>query len=113
MKQSDVRPLISAAKAKSLIKMMKSKAEVDDSLDTKARVRLYEEKLRSGDADAYTEVLCELSFRKVTDKISGGEQRLLDSARNYFVSEVGAVLKLSNEKVLAAIQMTLPDDDDD
>ncbi|HUS66043.1 MAG TPA: CarD family transcriptional regulator [Kofleriaceae bacterium] len=95
-----VRNLISATKARELLERVKARPEAGPALKTdhaarKERADHYAEALRSGSADRYTDVLNELLFRSRTDKLSQSEQQTLDTARAYFIGEVGAALKLS------------------
>ncbi len=105
MKNNALRPLISAAKAKELLKTIKSKTrpKLDESMDIKARLILYKDKLKEGNADDYTTIFHDLAYRSRALKITTSEERLLDTARSYFVHEVSAVLKMTPEKVLEAV----------
>ena len=102
VERAGVRDLVSANKARELVKKLKTVPETEIKLDHASRKRrdgLYSEALRSGSADRYTEVLQELLFRLRSDKLSNSEQRTFDVARSYFVGEVGAALELSPEQV--------------
>jgi CarD family transcriptional regulator len=105
LSRAGFRPLVSANKAKELVKRMKSKAKLaPPPLDTKERSILYAEQLKAGDADEYTAILRDLLIRGHTAKITSGEEKLLEIARTYFVDEVGSVLKLDAVKLLADVQ---------
>jgi len=101
-----LRPLVSARKARALLKQVIEEPELDDSVRWKDRAQAYTERLKSGAPERYTEVLQELLHRAKNDRLSATEQRLLDTARSFFVGEVGEALSLAPEKVeerLAAV----------
>ncbi len=95
------RELISATEAKSLQKKVKSKAtpKIDESLDVKARVATYAERLKEGKARDYTAILHEMIYRAREGKLSASEQKLLDTASTYFVEEVATVLKIASDTI--------------
>jgi len=102
VEKAGFRALISADKARELLVKIKTDPESEIKLDfasRKKRYALYTEGLRSGSADQYTEILQELLFRSRTDKLSSSEHQTLDTAKAYFVGEVGAALDLSTEEV--------------
>jgi len=101
-----LRHIVSAAKARELLQRVKvppaPRAEAaTDHAARKGRALAYAEALKSGSADRYTEVLNELLYRSLADKLSATEQQTLDTARGYFVGEIGAALKLTPAEVAA------------
>ena len=97
---SGMRPLVSANKAKQLLRKAKTKPRAKKKvLGWKERASLYNDGLRSGSSERYTEVLQELMYRAKADKLSTSEQTLLDRARSYFITEVGAVLDVAAERL--------------
>ena len=98
VEQAGVRALISQPKARALMKTVETAPEVDDT-PAKERAALYADALRGGAADRYTEILRQLLFRSKSDKLSSADRRLLDIARAYFCSEIGAVLERPSERI--------------
>lgn len=94
-----LRPLVSTNKAKALMRKMKSRPDIQAGEAFKARAAGYNDDLRSGDADRYTEVLRDLMYRGKEDKLSTSEQNLLDSARSLFLAELSTVLGVSEDKL--------------
>ncbi len=90
--QEGIRPLISANKARSLLKQLKERPELENKLGWKERAAIYTEGLRTGASDRYTDILQELLYRAAEDKLTSSEQRTLETARGYFVGEVATVL---------------------
>lgn len=90
-----LRPLVSPAKAKKLLKKAKTAPPKDtktQKMTTKDRTAKYAEDLKTGESELYTEVLQELRFRAIEDKLTTSERNLLEKARHYFVSELATVL---------------------
>ena len=94
-----LRPLISAAKAKKLLKSLKAEPELENIEGWKERAAAYTEGLKTGSPERYTAVLHELLYRAKSDKLSATEQRMLEQARGYFLTEVGEVLNLSGDSL--------------
>jgi CarD family transcriptional regulator len=90
--KAGVRKLISAAKARKLLKTATTAPASDTTTSWKARAATYLEGLRSGCPDRYTEILRYLLFRARTAKLSTSDRDALRVARGYFVGEVTAVL---------------------
>jgi RNA polymerase-interacting CarD/CdnL/TRCF family regulator len=90
--------LVSASEARALMKRVTTAPKLDRT-PLKQRAALYAEGLRGGAADRYTEILRQLLFRARTDKLSSTERHLLETARAYFVGEIGAALKRSPERI--------------
>lgn len=111
--QAGLRALISARRAKELIKSMRDQPTIDKSKSWKDRASKYSEGLKTGDPVEYTKILQELMFRARADKLSTTETKMLETARSYFLAEVGDVLDISPEKLEAqlveAIATLLPD----
>jgi RNA polymerase-interacting CarD/CdnL/TRCF family regulator len=102
VEQAGFRALISAEKARELLELARTDPESEVKLDfasRKKRYALYAEGLKSGSADQYTEILQELLFRSRSGKLSSSEHQTLDTARAYFMGEVGAALDLSAEQI--------------
>ncbi len=123
VEHAELRPLISANKARILIKRMRDEPRVDNSKSWKERAARYSEGLKTGSPDVYSQILQELLYRAKADKLSTTETKMLETARTFFISEVGEVLDMAVEKIdkqLAdAMTFLLPDiedpslDDDD
>jgi len=99
--RAGVRSLVNADQARELMKLVMTDPQVEIKLDHASRKRryaLYAEALKSGSALRYTEILQELLFRLRTDKLSSSEQQTLDTARSYFVGEVGVGLDLTADQ---------------
>lgn len=103
VKDEEMRALVTASKAKDLLKRVKSKAKrkAPSDLGGKALANHYDTALKSGDASAYTEVLRDLMIRGATQKISATEQELMQRARSYFVTELAMVLKTDQQTIQA------------
>ena len=105
--QAGVRALVSATAARKLMKQATTEPEVDRTR-WKERIALYSDALRTGTAERYTEILRQLLFRSRSDSLSATERQQLETAREYFVGEIGAVLQRSPEQ-LATQLLTLTD----
>lgn len=106
--QAGIRPLVSAAKARALMKSVAEETELPpfptDPGSRKQRANGYGEALRSGSADRYTAALRELMSRHRAGKLSPGEQQLLQRAFGMFVDEVSAALERSPDEVRADLR---------
>ena len=113
VEQAGVRPLVSAQKARELLKLVKDAiAPVDlksDPASRKLRATGYAEALRSGSAERYTEILGELLSRSRASKLSAGEQQSLTLALAMFVGEMSAALDLRPDEVKADLAITTPE----
>ncbi len=113
VEQAGVRPLVSAQKARELMKLVKDAiAPVDlksDPASRKLRATGYAEALRSGSAERYTEILGELLSRSRASKLSAGEQQSLTLALAMFVGEMSAALDLRPDEVKADLAITTPE----
>lgn len=90
-----LRPLVSPAKAKKLLKKVVTVPATDAKvaqMNTKDRTAKYAEDLKTGESELYTEVLQELRHRAIEDKLTTSERHLFDKARHYFVTELSTVL---------------------
>ncbi len=105
MANTAFRPLITVKKARELQKHMRSKAKakIEPKLEGKERANKYDTLLKAGDPDDYTEILRELMLRSATGKITLNEQKLMETARVFFVDEVGSILKLNANEFLAEV----------
>jgi RNA polymerase-interacting CarD/CdnL/TRCF family regulator len=103
--EAGIRELISRAKARELLKTVAEERGPSDiktdPASRKLRATSYGEALRSGSADRYTEILCELLPRARARTLSAGEQQILDRALALFVGEMSAALDRSPEEVKA------------
>ncbi|HYU15348.1 MAG TPA: CarD family transcriptional regulator [Candidatus Acidoferrum sp.] len=104
--QAGVRELVTATKARELLEKVRTepanKADLrTDHAARKERAATYADGLRSGSADRYTAILQELLFRSRTMRLSPSEQQTLETARSFFVGEIGAALKRSPATVEA------------
>ena len=100
VEQSDIRALVSARKARKLIKDMKSVPEkINDKESWKERAQRLTELLKDGIPENYIAVLQELLYRATIDKISTTENRVLEQARSYFLTEFNEVLNMPTEKL--------------
>lgn len=108
--QAGVRQLVSAQKARELMKAVKEEVaptEVkSDPTSRKLRATGYAEALRSGSADRYTEILRELLSRSRASKLSSGEQQSLNLALAMFIGEVSAALEMAPDAVKADLALT-------
>jgi fatty acid desaturase/RNA polymerase-interacting CarD/CdnL/TRCF family regulator len=106
--QAGVRALVTAAKARELMKVvvvepMPAVIKTDPA-SRKQRSTSYSEALRSGSADRYTEVLRELLFRFRSGKLSATEQQTLHQAVGVFVAEMSAALDRPADEVRASLR---------
>jgi RNA polymerase-interacting CarD/CdnL/TRCF family regulator len=110
VQQAGVRPLVTAQKARDLLKAVKDEVaptEVkSDPASRKLRATGYAEALRSGSADRYTEILRELLSRSRASKLSAGEQQSLSLALAMFIGEMSAALGLPPDDVKASLHFT-------
>jgi CarD family transcriptional regulator len=106
--QAGVRALVSAAKARELMKVVVVEPQPavikTDPASRKQRSTSYSEALRSGSADRYTEVLRELLFRFRSGKLSATEQQTLHQAVGVFVAEMSAALDRPADEVRASLR---------
>lgn len=106
--QAGLRALVSAAKARELMKAVAqvpaATEEKNDPASRKQRTTGYSEALRSGSADRYTEILRELLFRFRSGKLSPSEQQTLNQALALFVGEVSAALDRPPDDVRADLR---------
>jgi RNA polymerase-interacting CarD/CdnL/TRCF family regulator len=107
VEQVGVRALVTANKARELLKKVKLAPEAEAKMDhasRKKRDALYAEGLRSGSPDRYTEILRDLLYRSRKDRLTSSEQHTMDLVRAFFVGEVCAALNLSLEEVEADLR---------
>ncbi len=108
VEQAGIRPLVSAAKARALMKAVAEQPEQQDfpsdPVSRKQRTTGYGEALKSGSADRYTEALRELMGRHRAGKLSPGEQQFLQRALGMFVDEMSAALDRSPDEVRADLR---------
>jgi len=97
-----VRALVSPTKARELMRSVADEPTVDVT-PWRERTTSYADALRQGAPEGYTDILRQLLFRSRSDKLSAIERRLLETARGYFVGEIGAVLELSSEQIDASL----------
>lgn len=106
--QAGVRPLISATAARRLMKLVTTDPEIDEG-GWKERTEQYTDALRGGEPERYTEILQQLLFRARTDKLSSTERRILETARTYFVAEIGVVLEQTPEEIVEQLTPAPPE----
>lgn len=99
VESAGLRPLISAKRAKELLKQLKDVPKIDRSKSWKDRASQYSDGLRTGSPESYTAILQELMYRARADKLSTTETKMLETARSYFVAEVGEVLNIPAERL--------------
>jgi RNA polymerase-interacting CarD/CdnL/TRCF family regulator len=108
VRRAGVRDLVSAAKARSLMKSIgEEAAPVDlgsDASSRKLRATGYSEGLRSGSADRYTAVLRDLLSRFRSGKLSPTEQQTLQQALTLFVGEMSAALDRTHDDLRADLR---------
>jgi CarD family transcriptional regulator len=102
-----VRSLVSPTAARRLMKKVRTQPDADKT-GWKDRVESFTDALRGGEAEVYTAVLQQLLFRARSDKLSAAERRILETARTYFVAEIGAVLERTPAQI--AEQLDAPAD---
>lgn len=106
--QAGVRDLVSAAKARALLKQFAEEvvpAEIkSDPAARRLRAAGYSEALRSGSADRYTLAVRELLHRFRAGKLSPGEQQSLQQALALFVGEISAALDRSLDDIRAELR---------
>jgi len=106
--QARVRDLVSAVKARALMKsVLQEPVAVEVKLDMasrKLRAAGYSDALRSGSADRYTQAVRELSFRFQSRKLSPSEQQTLQVALAMFVGEISAALDRPLDDVRADLR---------
>jgi RNA polymerase-interacting CarD/CdnL/TRCF family regulator len=102
--QANVRDLVSAAKARELMERVRTAAPTTRTkVAWRERAATYKDGMRSGSADRYTEILSELLFRARAEKLSAGDQQVLDMAHGHFIGEIGAVLDRSPVEIEAGL----------
>lgn len=108
--QAGVRALVSASKARAL---MRAVAEAPPAVEVKSdaasrkhRATGYTEALRSGSADRYTQAVRELLARFRAGKLSPSEQQTLNQALAMFIGEVSAALDCGLDDVRAELRAT-------
>ncbi len=102
VERAGIRSLVPVKVASKLLQMVKEDPEGEVAFDVgsrKSRNARYADLLRTGSADAYTEVLRELLYRTRRGKLVASEQRTLDAARGYFVGEICAALDVSPDEI--------------
>jgi len=102
--KAGVRELVSAAKARRLLRHVATAPTPAAERSPKDRAAGYADGLRSGCPDRYTETLRELLFRARAKSLSASDKRTLEVARGYFVSEIGAALAKPASEIQAALQ---------
>ncbi len=105
---AELRLLISSERADELLTVACTAPELD-STGLKERVGVYTQQLRTGDANLYTHVLQQLLYRGATGKLATSEQRLLETARAYFVDEMSTVLERPAEALDATLDAAFGD----
>jgi CarD family transcriptional regulator len=98
VERAGVRDLVSVSTARELLEEVARAPELDDT-PRRQRVAEYKEGLRTGAADRYTAILQDLLHRSRAGKLAADEKRVLEEARGYFVTEIGAVLELSTDEI--------------
>jgi CarD family transcriptional regulator len=113
IEQVGLRPLISERRARALMKSFKVAPTIDNRKSWKDRASQYAAGLKTGEPESYSAILLELMYRARADKLSTTETKMLETARSYFVAEVGEVLDMSPDDVdnalMASIRDLLPD----
>lgn len=108
-----LRQLVSARRARELLKSLRNEPNIDTTRTWKDRAAHYSQGLKTGSPESYTAILQELMYRARADKLSTTETKMLEIARSYFSAEIGEVLDISPEKIdqqlHAAIAALLPD----
>jgi CarD family transcriptional regulator len=107
--QARVRDLISAGKARALMKAVLQEPPPGDDVkldpaSRKLRAAGYSEALRSGSPDRYTQAVRELLFRFRAGKLSPSEQQTLQQALAMFVREMSAALDRTLDDVRADLR---------
>jgi CarD family transcriptional regulator len=106
--RAGVRDLVSASKARSLMKeVVQDLSDGEDKTDPasrKLRATGHIEALRSGSADRYTSTVRGLLARFRAGKLSAGEQQTLQHALAMFVGEVSAALDRPVDDVRAELR---------
>lgn len=90
--QAGIRELVSATRARKLLKSLASAPATAARSSHRERAAEYTDGLRSGSPERYTEILQQLLQRSRSGKMSPSDQHALEIARGYFVGEIGAVL---------------------
>lgn len=101
--RAGVRKLISATRARKLLKTVSTAPATDTATSWKARAATYLDGLRSGCPDRYTEILRYLLHRSRAAKLSTSDRDALRVARGYFVGEVSAALGQPGHEIEAAL----------
>ena len=101
--KAGVRELVSAAKARRLLRRVIAAPTSATEKSWQDRVADYTAGLRSGCPDRYTETLRELLFRARAKKLSANDRRALEVARGYFVGEISAALTKPASEIEAAL----------
>jgi RNA polymerase-interacting CarD/CdnL/TRCF family regulator len=109
VRRAGVRDLVSATKARALMKSIGEEATLaaevgSDASSRKLRATGYSEGLRSGSADRYTAVLRELLSRFRLGKLSPTEQQTLQQALTLFVGEMSAALDRTHDDLRADLR---------
>ncbi len=106
--RSGVRHLVSATKARALMKSIGGAATPvavqSDTASRRLRATGYSEGLRSGSADRYTAILRELLARFGAGKLTLSEHQTLQEALGMFVGEMSAVLDRTPDDLRADLR---------
>ena len=102
--KAGVRALVSAAKARKLLRQVATAPTSATGRSSQDRTADYTDGLRSGCPDRYTETLRELLFRARAKNLSSSDRRALEVARGYFVSEISAALARPASEIEAALE---------
>ncbi|HEU5058754.1 MAG TPA: fatty acid desaturase [Kofleriaceae bacterium] len=106
--QAGIRPLVSATKARALMRAVAEAPELadikSDPASRKHRASGYSEALRSGSADRYTQTVRELLARFRAGKLSPSDHQTLNQALSMFVGEVSAALDRGLDDVRAELR---------
>jgi len=103
---SGIRSLVTAAQARTLLAEVTTEPKLDED-NLRDRTDRYGEALRTGNAEAYAQVLRQLLFRSRGAGLKAAEQRLMAQARGYFVREIGTVLDKTPAQLDELLQAAL------
>jgi CarD family transcriptional regulator len=98
-----LRALISPTKARELMRSVAAEPTAD-STPWRERTASYADELRDGAPERYTDILRRLLFRARSEKLTTIDRRLLETARNYFVGEIGVVLQRTPQQINTELQ---------
>lgn len=103
-----VRGVMSKEEAETLLASF-SKAQVDETSNWSKRYRENLLRMKSGDMNELVQVIKSLLLRERQRGLSTGERKMLHSAKQIFITEVGLVIGMDYDEVDESISLAVRD----